>query len=368
MQSYAGIASRASRREYSSLHPSNQPSPHRKEERPTVLGPYWIRQSRAVRGQTPMSTQSRCSDCRTCHDRGDIDGPAHPPTLFSLAPAIPSASSAHRLAGAARSLAVAMSALRRHHATCRAPLRRATSPPIPASSQPVRHMNPHLQPRILLVLRRAHWFCVSHLSGCSMVVRFRLSDVPPHAHSLCDPLLKPKRCDRNVKLLRANSSSNPCGREDFGNGDHDAGCPAPSQILVRRCRKTSPNKLLPGSRTLCRCRQGRHRSWPSCMAKQRSLLICAPNREGSSPPQLSCLRLNRRVPAPPRSEGRLTSESPSDIPRWLPAHCPYLRSRRRECSVETNPSGPKAGLSYLLQSGQGNPAAHSRSLIRYAPH
>src|ERR1700730_936878 len=37
----AGIASRASRREYSSLHPSNQPSPHRKEERPTVLGPYW---------------------------------------------------------------------------------------------------------------------------------------------------------------------------------------------------------------------------------------------------------------------------------------------------------------------------------------
>jgi Putative transposase len=38
------------------------------------------------------------------------------------------------------------------------------------------------------------------LSACSMVVRFRLSDAPPHAHSLCDPLLKPKRSDRNGKL------------------------------------------------------------------------------------------------------------------------------------------------------------------------
>ena len=38
------------------------------------------------------------------------------------------------------------------------------------------------------------------LSECSMVVRFRLSDAPPHAHSLCDPLLKPKRSDRNGKL------------------------------------------------------------------------------------------------------------------------------------------------------------------------
>jgi hypothetical protein len=61
-------------------------------------------------------------------------------------------------------------------------------------------MNPHLQPRISLVLRRAHWFSVSHLSDCSMVGRFRLSNAPPHAHSLCDPLLKPKRSDRNGKL------------------------------------------------------------------------------------------------------------------------------------------------------------------------
>jgi hypothetical protein len=61
-------------------------------------------------------------------------------------------------------------------------------------------MNPHLQPRISLLLRRAHWFCVSHLSECSMVVRFRLSDAAPRAHSLCDPLLEPKRSDRNGKL------------------------------------------------------------------------------------------------------------------------------------------------------------------------
>jgi len=61
-------------------------------------------------------------------------------------------------------------------------------------------MNPHLQPRISLLLRRAHWFCVSHSSELSMVVRSGLSDAPPRAHSLCDPLLKPKRSDRNGKL------------------------------------------------------------------------------------------------------------------------------------------------------------------------
>jgi hypothetical protein len=61
-------------------------------------------------------------------------------------------------------------------------------------------MNPHPQPRISLVLRRAHWFCVSYLSECSMGVRFRLSHAPPHAHSICDPLLKPKRSNRNRKL------------------------------------------------------------------------------------------------------------------------------------------------------------------------
>jgi hypothetical protein len=61
-------------------------------------------------------------------------------------------------------------------------------------------MNPCPQPRISLVLRRAYWFSVSHLSERSMVVRFRLSAAPTHAHSLCDPLLRPKRSDRNGKL------------------------------------------------------------------------------------------------------------------------------------------------------------------------
>ena len=101
---------------------------------------------------------------------------------------------------AAHPLAVAMSAVRRNHARCRTPLRRATPAPISASSQPVRRLNPHLQPRISLVLRRAHWFCVSQLSECSMVLRFRLSDARPHAHSLCHPLLKPQPSDRNCKL------------------------------------------------------------------------------------------------------------------------------------------------------------------------
>ena len=61
-------------------------------------------------------------------------------------------------------------------------------------------MNPQLQRRISLVLRRAHWFSVLHSSECSMVLRSRLSDVPPHDHPLRDPLLKPKRPDSNDKL------------------------------------------------------------------------------------------------------------------------------------------------------------------------
>jgi hypothetical protein len=46
------------------------------------------------------------------------------------------------------------------------------------------------------------------LSECSMVVRFRLSDAPPHAHSLCDPLLKPKRSDptANSQTIKTGSS------------------------------------------------------------------------------------------------------------------------------------------------------------------
>jgi len=63
-------------------------------------------------------------------------------------------------------------------------------------------MNPHPRPRISLVLRHAHWFFVPYLSECGMVVRFRLSDAPPHADSLCDRLLKPKRSERNGKLAK----------------------------------------------------------------------------------------------------------------------------------------------------------------------
>ena len=64
----------------------------------------------------------------------------------------------------------------------------------------MRPMNPQPQRRISLVHRHTHWFSVSHLSECSMVPRSRLPDAPPHTHSLCDPLLKTKRSDRNGKL------------------------------------------------------------------------------------------------------------------------------------------------------------------------
>ena len=61
-------------------------------------------------------------------------------------------------------------------------------------------MNPHPQPRISLVLRRAHWFCVSHSSEPTMVACSTLSDAPPHDHSLCHQQPKPKRTDSNVNL------------------------------------------------------------------------------------------------------------------------------------------------------------------------
>ena len=68
----------------------------------------------------------------------------------------------------------------------------------------MRRMNPHLQPRISLVLRRAHWFCVSYSSERSMVVRSRLSDVPPHDHSLCHQQLKRKHTDSKRHLANDN--------------------------------------------------------------------------------------------------------------------------------------------------------------------
>jgi len=122
-------------------------------------------------------------------------------TLFPIAPAIRSASSCCCLAGhATHAHAVELSALRRNHAGGRAPLRCATPPPISASSQPVRSMNPHPQPRISLVLRHAHWFSVSHSPKCSIVARSRLSDAAPHAHSPGDHQLKPKCTASNGNL------------------------------------------------------------------------------------------------------------------------------------------------------------------------
>lgn len=65
-------------------------------------------------------------------------------------------------------------------------------------------MNPHLQPRISLRLRRAHCFYVSHSSECSMLVRSRLSDVPTYDHSLCHQILKWKRTDSKSLLANDN--------------------------------------------------------------------------------------------------------------------------------------------------------------------
>jgi len=65
-------------------------------------------------------------------------------------------------------------------------------------------MNPHLQPRISLVLRRAHWFSVSHSSECSMVVHSRLSDVPAYDDSLCHQQLKRKRTDSKSHIVNDN--------------------------------------------------------------------------------------------------------------------------------------------------------------------
>jgi hypothetical protein len=61
-------------------------------------------------------------------------------------------------------------------------------------------MNPHLQPRISLVLRRAHWFSVSDSSERSLVVHSRLCDVPPYDNSLCHQQLKRKRTESKGSL------------------------------------------------------------------------------------------------------------------------------------------------------------------------
>src|SRR5277367_5026423 len=103
------------------------------------------------------------------------------------------------------------------------------------------------------------------------------------------------------------------------------------------------------------------------MARQSSWLLCVLNHAESSPPRLSCLSLERRVPAPQPSRNRLTSQLPVDTRRSLPVISPSLRSRHRECSADTNPWGPAAALSCLLQLVSGNPVAHNRSLILSSP-
>jgi hypothetical protein len=68
----------------------------------------------------------------------------------------------------------------------------------------VRRLNPHLQPRISLLLRRAHCFYVFHSSECTKVVRSRLSDMPAYDHSLCYEQLKRKRTDSKRHLANDN--------------------------------------------------------------------------------------------------------------------------------------------------------------------
>jgi hypothetical protein len=65
-------------------------------------------------------------------------------------------------------------------------------------------MNPQLQRRISLVLRRAHCFSVSHSPEGSTVVRSRLSGLLPHRHSLYDHPLKPQRTDNKGHLAHDN--------------------------------------------------------------------------------------------------------------------------------------------------------------------
>ena len=65
-------------------------------------------------------------------------------------------------------------------------------------------MNPHLQHRISLLLRRAHWLSVPHSSERSVVVRSRLPDVPAYDYSLCHQQLKRKRTDSKNHLANDN--------------------------------------------------------------------------------------------------------------------------------------------------------------------
>jgi len=85
----------------------------------------------------------------------------------------------HHLARAAHSLAVAMSALRRNHAGCRAALRRGTPPlmlRLISAGAPYESASPA---SISVVLRRAHWLCVSHSSDAVWLCARYSRDAPP---------------------------------------------------------------------------------------------------------------------------------------------------------------------------------------------
>ena len=148
------------------------------------------------------------------------------------------------------------------------------------------------------------------------------------------------------------SPSDPCGEEGFENGDQDAGYPAASQILgTRKDPKTSPSMLFPGTRRLCRFRRGRRRLWPSCMAEAAPFALRSKSRRifsASAFLPVGCKGVCQRHGGARRT---IIAQWPAGTRRSLPEACPCLRSRCRECSVETNPLGPAAALSYLLQSG-----------------
>ena len=108
-------------------------------------------------------------------------------TLFPIAPAIRSASSRRHLPSALHFHSLwqcplcggTMQVVERLSAS-------ATPPPISASSQPVRRMNPHLQPRISSCFG-AHTGSLSRTCQNACMVCDPDSPItPPHDHSLCD--------------------------------------------------------------------------------------------------------------------------------------------------------------------------------------
>src|ERR1700751_3212916 len=146
--------------------------------------------------------------------------------------------------------------------------------------------------------------------------------------------------------------ANRYGEAEFGSADQDAVDQAASPIRgARQSLRTSPSRPSPVNRKLCRFLQGRRIWWPSCMGKQKCVLLCAPNHEGAFLLRLSCLRRNRRVPTQWRGlENHRTTASPADTLISLPEACRRLRNQVRESSDEMHPWGPKGGPSCWIRS------------------